>query len=123
MRAGRLVEQQIKRAISEFDRLLVILSHAALCSEWVQLEIRAAFQKQMEQKSPVLFPIRLIELDAIKRWTLRDPTTGKDLARTLAQYFIPDFRNWRDTSVYHEAMGRLVADLLSRTDATMSYAR
>jgi hypothetical protein len=37
--------------------------------------------------------------------------TGKDSAREIREYFIPDFSNWKDHDSYQEAFQRLLSDL------------
>jgi hypothetical protein len=36
---------------------------------------------------------------------------GKDSAREIRDYFIPDFSNWKDYESYQKAFQRLVGDL------------
>jgi hypothetical protein len=40
-----------------------------------------------------------------------DADTGKDSAREIREYFIPDFSNWKDHDSYQEAFRRLISDL------------
>jgi len=41
----------------------------------------------------------------------RDAKTGRDSAREVREYFIPDFSNWKDHNSSQEAFERLVRDL------------
>lgn len=40
-----------------------------------------------------------------------DADRGKDSAREVREYFIPDFGNWKDHDSYQTALQRLVKDL------------
>ena len=46
-------------------------------------------------------------------WKCFDAKTGKDLAREIAEYFIPDFANWKDHDSYQNGFERLLKDLKS----------
>jgi hypothetical protein len=59
----------------------------------------------------VLIPIRLISFEAIKKWESFDADTGRDYAKEVREYFIPDFSNWRDRGAYEKALQRLLDDL------------
>jgi hypothetical protein len=38
-------------------------------------------------------------------------SAGKDSAREIREYFIPDFSNWKNHDSYQEAFQRLISDL------------
>jgi hypothetical protein len=59
----------------------------------------------------VPFPIALVEFSKIKEWKCFDADTGKDLAREIREYFIPDFSNWKNHDSYQNAFDRLLQDL------------
>ena len=40
---------------------------------------------------------------------------GKDSAREIREYFIPDFSNWKDHDSYQKAFTKLVADLKAQS--------
>lgn len=80
-------------------------------SEWVKTEIANARQKEVEEKRRVLFPIALVEYSKILQWKCFDAGTGKDSAREIREYFIPDFSNWQNHDSYQTAVGRLLRDL------------
>jgi hypothetical protein len=40
-----------------------------------------------------------------------DGDTGKDLARGIREYFIPDFANWKDHDAYKQSFERVLRDL------------
>jgi len=63
-------------------------------------------------RKQILFPITLVPYDpVIKDWECFDADTGKDSAREIREYFIPDFSNWKDHDSYQKAFQRLVSDL------------
>jgi hypothetical protein len=116
MASGQKIHDQIDRAIQVQDRLLLILSEASMSSEWVKTELANARAKEREQKRQVLFPIRLAPFEEIRKWKAFDADTGKDSAREVREYFIPDFSNWKDPKAYKPAFERLLKDLRARDE-------
>jgi hypothetical protein len=80
-------------------------------SEWVKTEIAHARQKEIDQNRRMLFPISVVEFLKIKEWECFDADNGKDSAREIREYFIPDFSNWKDHDSYQKAFDRLLKDL------------
>jgi hypothetical protein len=56
---------------------------------------------------------RLVPFETLYDWKCFDAKTGKDLAREIAGYFIPDFANWKDHDSYQNGFDRLLKDLKS----------
>ena len=50
-------------------------------SEWGKTEIWHARQREVKAGKRVLFPIRMVSMEAIKEWRAFDEETGKDMAR------------------------------------------
>jgi hypothetical protein len=111
VRAGRKLHDQVDEAIRLYDRLLLILSGASMESEWVKTEIAHARQKELNERRQVLFPISLVPFSSIRKWKCFDADTGKDSAREIREYYVPDFSNWKDHNAYQQAFTRLIADL------------
>ena len=65
----------------------------------------------------MLFPVRLVGFDALQDWECFDADTGKDSAREIREYFIPDFSNWKDHDSYKAAFERLLRDLRAEAKA------
>jgi len=63
------------------------------------------------QQRRVMFPIRLAPFETLRDWECFDADTGKDSAREIREYFIPDFSNWKNHDSYQEAFQRLISDL------------
>ncbi len=82
-----------------------------MTSEWVKTEIATARQHEVQEQRQILFPVRLVSFDAIRDWKYFDGDIGKDSAREIREYFIPDFRNWKDYDAYQLAFQRLLQDL------------
>ena len=60
----------------------------------------------------MLFPLGLVDCEALGAWELFDADTVTDLASEVRSYFIPDFTCWSDDeSAYETAFQRLVRDL------------
>ncbi len=117
MKAGRKVHEQIDEAIRLHDRLLLILSEDSMKSEWVKTEIAKARKREVKDGKRVLFPVRLVGFEVLRDWECFDGDTGKDSAREIREYFIPDFSNWKDHDSYQTAFQRLVKDLKAEGSA------
>ena len=111
IRAGRKLHEQIDEAIRLHDKLLLILSPASMNSEWVKTEIAKARKREMRDTRRVLFPIGLVPFETLRDWECFDADTGKDSAREIREYFIPDFSAWKDHDSYQESLERLINDL------------
>jgi len=94
-----------------YDRLLLILSEHSMESEWVRTEIAKARKREVREKRRMLFPVRLVELRTLADWECFDTDTGKDSAREIREYFIPDFSRWKEHDCYQKSFDRLVRDL------------
>jgi uncharacterized protein YjbI with pentapeptide repeats len=116
VQGGRKLHEQIDEAIRLHDKLLLILSPHSMESEWVKTEIAKARKREVRDpegvlKRRVLFPIRLAPFATLRDWECFDADTGKDSAREIREYFIPDFSNWKNHDSYQEAFQRLITDL------------
>jgi hypothetical protein len=111
IRVGENIHEQIDSAIKHYEKLLLILSEASMASEWVNTEIANARKRELEEKRQMLFPISLVPFEYIKEWKAFDADTGKDSAREIREYFIPDFANWKDHDAYKRSFERVVRDL------------
>ena len=111
MQGGRKLQDQIDEAIRSYDRLLVILSDHSVKSNWVETEISKARKREIREGSQILFPLRLIDFDKLKTWECFDADTGRDSARDIREYDIPDFSQWTNQDFYRQAFLRLLADL------------
>jgi hypothetical protein len=111
IKGGRKIREQIDEAIRLHDRLLLILSDHSMTSEWVQTEISNAREREIREKKQKLFPISLVPFEKIRDWKAFDADTGKDSAREIREYFIPDFSNWKNHDRYQQAFLRLLRDL------------
>jgi uncharacterized protein YjbI with pentapeptide repeats len=117
IKGGRKIHEQIDEAIRLHDKLLLILSPHSMASEWVKTEISKARKREVRDKARVLFPISLAPFDAIRDWEAFDADTGKDSAREIREYFIPDFSNWKNHDSYQQAFGKLMRDLQAKQPA------
>ena len=113
VKAGEKLHEQIDQAIRLHDKLLLILSEHSMNSEWVKTEIFNAREREVAEKKRKLFPVRLVPFETLYDWKCFDAKTGKDLARDIAGYFIPDFANWKDHDSYQNGLDRLLKDLKS----------
>jgi len=113
VKAGEKLHEQIDAAIRLHDKLLLILSEHSMNSEWVKTEIFNAREREVAKKKRKLFPVRLVPFETLYDWKCFDAKTGKDLAREIAEYFIPDFANWKDHDSFQNGFERLLKDLKS----------
>lgn len=111
MKGGEKLHEQIDRAIQVHDKLLLILSEHSMRSEWVMTEVRRARRAEAAENRRKLFPISVVDFERIKTWERFDADTGRDLARELREYFIPDFSNWKDHDAFEAGFERLLRDL------------
>jgi hypothetical protein len=113
MQGGKKIHEQIDEAIRVYDRLLLILSRESLASEWVATEIAHAREKEAVRKRRVLFPISIVPYEAVRSWKLFDADRGKDSAKEIREYYIPDFTEWKDHDLYTKAFNGLLKALES----------
>lgn len=103
LKIGDRLRPAIHDAIRLHDKLLLILSEHAVGSQWVEDEVERAMEKERQDGSTVLFPIRLDNavLKSEKGW-------ASYLKRTR---HIGDFSQWQDAERYDVAFHRLLRDL------------
>jgi uncharacterized protein YjbI with pentapeptide repeats len=111
LRGGEKLHVQIDEAIRVYDKLLLIHSPASMESEWVKTEISKARKREIKEGKRILFPIRLSSFETLRDWECFDADAGKDSAREIREYFIPDFSNWKDHDAYERAFDRLLSYL------------
>jgi uncharacterized protein YjbI with pentapeptide repeats len=115
VQGGKKLHEQLEEAIRLHDKLLLILSPHSMASEWVKTEIYNARQQEIKSGRRKLFPVSLAPFETIRAWQAFDADTGKDMAREVREYFVPDFSNWKDHDAYQKAFDRLVRDLKAET--------
>jgi uncharacterized protein YjbI with pentapeptide repeats len=111
IQGGRKIHEQIDQAIRGYDKFLLVLSPHSMQSPWVEFEIRRARKREVAEQRRLLFPVRLVDYEAIKRWECFDADTAKDLATEIREYYIPDFTAWKDHDAFEAAFARLLQDL------------
>jgi hypothetical protein len=116
IQGGRKIHEQIDEAIRVYDRLLLILSEESMKSSWVETEIAKARKRESKEGRQMLFPVRLVDFETLRDWESFDADTGKDSAREIREYFIPDFSRWKDHDSYKKAFDRLLKDLTAKGD-------
>ena len=111
IQGGKKIHEQIDHAIRVYDKLLVILSEHSMNSEWVKTEVYNARQQEVTENRRKLFPLSLVAYETVRNWKAFDADIGKDMAREVREYFIPDFTHWKDHDAYQKAFNRLLRDL------------
>jgi uncharacterized protein YjbI with pentapeptide repeats len=117
MEAGKKLHEQIDEAIRVHDKLMIVLSANSMGSEWVMTEIRKAQKAERKEGKRKLFPIRLVDLEAIRNWECFDADVGKDSAVEIREYHIPDVTKWKDHDAFEAAFKRLIDDLKMADEA------
>jgi hypothetical protein len=115
IQGGKKIHEQIDHAIRVYDKLLLLLSDDSMKSEWVKMEIRKARKAELDEGRRKLFPIRLVQFEALQDWNCLDVDTGRNLAEEVCEYFIPDFSNWKDHDSLEAGFSRLLRDLQAET--------
>ena len=111
VQGGKKLHEQIDAAIKVHDRLLLLLSEASTKSEWVKTEIAEARKREVHENRRMLFPLRLVDFQTLQQWKCFDGDTGKDSAREIREYYVPDFSNWKNQDSYQKEFDRLICDL------------
>jgi hypothetical protein len=115
IQGGKLMIDQVERAIRNYDKLLIVLSEASLESNWVKTELFNAREAEYKTGKRKLFPVRLVDFDTLRAWKCFDCDGGKDLAREVREYFIPDFSHWKEHDQFEASFARLLNDLKAET--------
>jgi hypothetical protein len=103
LRIGALYIDDIAESIGRHDKLLLVLSHHSISSNWVEQEVNTARVTEEATGRTVLFPIRLD--GSIMDITIGWPAYVKNSRQ------IGDFRNWKEHDKYQVALERLIRDL------------
>lgn len=117
MKPGAKIHEQLREAIDTHDRLLLVVSEASMRSDWVNTELWRARQRERATGRRLLFPVRLVPWDRVQAWEAFDADSGRDLAREVREYFVPDFSGWRDEAAFGEQVRRLVDALVAEAPA------
>jgi hypothetical protein len=115
---GKKIHEQIDEAIRLHERLLLILSTASMASVWVKTEIAKARKREEREGRRVLFPIGLVDYQALRDWESFDADIGSDSAKEIREYFIRDFSRWKEHDQYQQAFDRLLRDLKTEQGET-----
>ena len=80
--------------------------------------VKRTVKAEVTEKKRVLFPVRMAAFEAIRDWELFDADEGRDLATEIREYYIPDFREWKNHNSYVREFEKLLRDL--RTEGARS---
>jgi uncharacterized protein YjbI with pentapeptide repeats len=117
LKGGHKLHQQIDEAIRVYDKFIIVLSPESLRSKWVMNEVRRTRKAELANNQRKFFPIALLPYNELKDWECIDPETGTDLAAEIREYYIPDFRNWKNHDSFEKAFAQLLEGLKA-VDAT-----
>jgi len=99
---GKLMDE-IDAAIRLRDKLLIVLSKHSIESDWVEDEVKTAYEEERRRGQTVLFPIRLDDsvLETNEAWA----------SKLRVDRNIGDFRQWKSHDRYQESLKRVLRDL------------
>lgn len=114
MRIGERIRDTLDTQVRLHDKVLLILSHESIASEWVEDEVEAAFERERKEQDPVLFPLRLDDsaLSTGEAWA----------AKLRRQRHMGDFVAWREREQYEQALAKLLRALRRRGDLETRHA-
>ncbi len=100
---GAKILDGIDAAIRLRDKVLLILSDHSIKSDWVEDEVKTAFEEERKRGQVVLFPLRLDDavMETKEAWA----------AKLRADRKIGDFRRWKEHDSYKATFDRVVRDL------------
>jgi|SRR5271166_5643019 len=114
IRGGAAVMEQIDRAIDRYEKLLLVLSPHSMNSEWVRTEVMFTMDLEKRYGFQRLFPIRICPIEDVKTWKLYDSDSGRDVAKEVRKYHIPDFSGWQEEAKFDQSYDDLLRDLTQR---------
>jgi hypothetical protein len=102
LRIGEPLGKAIQDAILNYDKMLVVLSESSVKSSWVEKEVAIALEKEREEHKWVLFPVQ-VDDEVMK--------AKSPLLTQLREYYIGDFRDWKNRDAYQKALSKLIVNL------------
>ena len=117
IQGGKYLDEQIDEATQVHDRLLLILSESSMHTEWVQTEVSNARKREKLANRRMLFHIRLMDFETLKKWTCFDTDIGNDSAKEIRKFYVPDFSNWKNHDLYQEEFEKLLRDLKPKANS------
>ena len=89
MKPGLKLHDQIRTAISAYDKFVLVLSEHSLQSPWVSSELRFAMKEERRSGKQKLIPVRLVDFDRIRTWSCFNADLGGDMAVELRNTLFP----------------------------------
>jgi uncharacterized protein YjbI with pentapeptide repeats len=104
---GGKILDEIDAAIRLRDKVLLVLSGHSIRSDWVEDEVKTAFEEERRRGQTVLFPVRIDDsiMETKEAWA----------AKLRADRNIGDFRPWRNHDEYQQVFNRVLRDLTAPT--------
>ena len=111
IKGGGIIHEQVEEAIRLYDKMIVVLSTESMNSSWVEEEIITALTRQDREGRTILFPISIVPFDDVRQWKCMDADSGRDLAREIRRFYVPEFVRWADEKSFNEALYGLIEAL------------
>jgi TIR domain len=104
---GGKILDEIDAAIRLRDKVLLVLSEHSIRSDWVEDEVKTAFEEERRRGQTVLFPVRIDDsiMETKEAWA----------AKLRSDRNIGDFRPWRNHDEYQHVFERVLRDLTAPT--------
>ena len=103
MKIGDRIRPRIDETIRLYDKLLLVLSKTSVESQWVEQEVETALARERQQKTTILFPVRID--DTVMTLEAGWPALIRNTRN------IGNFQGWETHGVYQKAFDRLLRDL------------
>jgi hypothetical protein len=103
---GGKILDEIDAAIRLRDKLLLILSEHSIQSDWVEDEVKTAFEEERRRGQTMLFPVRID--DSVMK------TKEAWAAKLRSDRNIGDFRHWRNHDEYQKIFQHVLHDLTTK---------
>jgi hypothetical protein len=117
------MQNAIECAIQMRCKQLIILSKNSMNSLWIKDEIERTYNHGLKEERRVLYPVSISPLEELESWEEINPDSGKESAREIREYFIPNFSNWSDHYSYKQVFGGFLRDLQQNTTPLRSTSK
>jgi hypothetical protein len=103
LKIGEVFRDRIDQSIRLHDKLLIVVSHNSISSDWVRDEVEAAMERERREDRLVLFPVQIDN-------AILNSEIGWVGAIRRARH-VGDFSCWQNIGAYKKAFDRLLHDL------------
>lgn len=105
MEIGSPIRESLENAVKQSDRVVLVLSPAAIASQWVESEVEATLERERKEHIHIIYPV-----------TLGNDTFASEcpwLVHLRRTRHIGDFSQWQTRADYSKALTKLTRALLA----------